>query len=255
MPCNQYYQFIDFSASQLRNNHPFQLTCDEFPFANSKQGGDPGQGTSICVPAWQQNIQGGHLSGIGKKASGPDRSYVLNLVGWDCAARRPKSGFSTNCGGKSRREVETTKSRQVTGQDLWMDFEEPGENYLLLFIGDLPAGVYTYDLNLSSGSFSDVSIIDKVGDQYAAIPGFNAQNGRQTITFTLTYGASGLALMGVTRDTNISMAYNATGLTGDDAVPKNNSAAGAFLGLKDWRQSGLLIFPAAVAFGMGFMWV
>ncbi|OJD09522.1 hypothetical protein AJ78_09040, partial [Emergomyces pasteurianus Ep9510] len=32
MPCNQYYQFIDFSASQLRNNHPFQLTCDEFPF-------------------------------------------------------------------------------------------------------------------------------------------------------------------------------------------------------------------------------
>ncbi|OAX83415.1 hypothetical protein ACJ72_02214 [Emergomyces africanus] len=257
MACNQYHQFIDFSASQLSKNHRFQLTCDEFPFANSKQGGDTGRGTSICVPAWQQNIQGGHLSGIGKRASGPDRAYVLELVGWDCASRRPKSGVSKNCRGNAKREIETTNSRDVAGEDLWTDFEEPGENYLLLYIGDLPAGEYTYDLNLSSGSFSEVSIIDKLGEQYAAIPGFNAQNGRQTISFSLTDGASGLALMGITRDTNISMAYNATGLTGADAVPKNNSAAGGFLGLLrgDWNGGLLLVFPTAVAFGMAVVWM
>ncbi|OAT05802.1 hypothetical protein BDBG_02131 [Blastomyces gilchristii SLH14081] len=248
-PCNQYYQFIDFSASQLSNNHPFQLTCDEFPFANSKEGGNPGRGTSICVPAWQQNTQGGYLSGIGKRTSGPDRSYVLKLVGWDCARRRPKSGFSTNCGGRVRREVETTFSRDVTGEDLWKDFAEPGENYLLLYIGDLPAGVYTYDLNLSTGSFSDISIVDKLGEQHAAIPGFNAQNGRQTISFNLTYGAPGLALMGVTRDTNISMAYNATGLTGDDVAPKSAAVGNAGL------RFGLFALPAAVAFGMAILWM
>ncbi|KAG5300160.1 hypothetical protein I7I50_06224 [Histoplasma capsulatum G186AR] len=255
-PCNQYYQFIDFSASQLSNNHPFQLTCDEFPFANSKEGGNPKRGTSICVPAWQQNIQGGYLSGIGKRASGPDRSYILKIVGWDCATRRPKSGFSTNCGGRARREIETTSSRDVTGQDLWMDFEQPGENYLLLYIGDLPPGVYTYDLNLNAGSFSDVSIIDKLGEQYAAIPGFNAKNGRQTISFNLQYGAPGLALMGVTRDTNISMAYNATGATGADAVPKKSSAVGALLGLKDGNgEVGIFALPGVVAFGMAAMWM
>ncbi|EDN10003.1 hypothetical protein I7I51_07180 [Histoplasma capsulatum] len=255
-PCNQYYQFIDFSASQLSNNHPFQLTCDEFPFANSKEGGNPNRGTSICVPAWQQNIQGGYLSGIGKRASGPDRSYILKIVGWDCATRRPKSGFSTNCGGRAKREIETTSSRDVTGQDLWMDFEQPGENYLLLYIGDLPPGVYTYDLNLNAGSFSDVSIIDKLGEQYAAIPGFNAKNGRQTISFNLQYGAPGLALMGITRDTNISMAYNATGATGADAVPKKSSAAGALLGLKDGNgEVGIFALPGIVAFGMAAMWM
>ncbi|PGH09181.1 hypothetical protein GX51_00935 [Blastomyces parvus] len=248
-PCNQYYQFIDFPASQLSNNHAFQLTCDEFPFANSKEGGNPNRGTSICVPAWQQNTQGGYLSGIGKRTSGPDRSYVLKLVGWDCESRRPTSGVSTNCGGRTRREIETTSSRDVTGEDLWMDFAEPGENYLLLYIGDLPAGVYTYDLNLSTGSFSDVSIVDKYGEQHATIPGFNAQNGRQTISFNLTYGAPGLALMGVTRDTNISMAYNATGRTGADAEPKSVAVGNAELGF------GLFALPAAVAFGMAVVWL
>ncbi|EEH05684.1 hypothetical protein HCBG_05948 [Histoplasma capsulatum G186AR] len=230
--------------------------CPDDFCTNSKEGGNPKRGTSICVPAWQQNIQGGYLSGIGKRASGPDRSYILKIVGWDCATRRPKSGFSTNCGGRARREIETTSSRDVTGQDLWMDFEQPGENYLLLYIGDLPPGVYTYDLNLNAGSFSDVSIIDKLGEQYAAIPGFNAKNGRQTISFNLQYGAPGLALMGVTRDTNISMAYNATGATGADAVPKKSSAVGALLGLKDGNgEVGIFALPGVVAFGMAAMWM
>lgn len=115
---------------------------------------------------------------------------------------------------------------------------------------------YTYDLNLNAGSFSDVSIIDKLGEQYAAIPGFNAKNGRQTISFNLQYGAPGLALMGITRDTNISMAYNATGATGADAVPKKSSAAGALLGLKDGNgEVGIFALPGIVAFGMAAMWM
>ncbi|PGH15025.1 hypothetical protein AJ79_02707 [Helicocarpus griseus UAMH5409] len=249
-PCNQYYQLVRDPIDTLFGKHKMKLTCDEFPFANSKEGGDPTKGTSICVPDWQQNTQGGHLSGVGKLISGD--KYVVIIEGWSCNTRRPEPGKSTNCGGMTKRDIDNITAQTITGDDLWMDFNQPGENYLLLHIGSLPAGVYTYDLNLSSGSFSNVSIIDSMGEEYAAIPGFNAANGQQTITFNLTDEAPSLALMAITKDTDISMTYNATGATEKDAV--KGSAASAFMRSTGWDAT-LTVLPAAVVFGVFVLWI
>jgi hypothetical protein len=72
------------------------LTCDEFPFASSLEGGNPARGVTRCVPADDNNWQGGVMSSFfnprNRKFIRPGEKYWVEVVGWNCdkqaAARR-----------------------------------------------------------------------------------------------------------------------------------------------------------------------
>ena len=64
------------------------MECDEFPFANSKQGGKPLKGVRRCIPRWQNSWQGGKLSRKLSKLSDND-DYLVKIEGWDCNKQAP----------------------------------------------------------------------------------------------------------------------------------------------------------------------
>ena len=65
-----------------------------FSPARSLQGGE---GTSICIPGWQNSFQGFMLRGL-RQDVGAGNDYVVKLTGWDCKTGRPTQGSALNCG-------------------------------------------------------------------------------------------------------------------------------------------------------------
>jgi hypothetical protein len=71
------------------------LTCDEFPFASSIEGGDPspGKGITKCVPSDENHWQGGTMSSYFKMGNRnyvqPGEKYQIEVVGWDCNEQKP----------------------------------------------------------------------------------------------------------------------------------------------------------------------
>ena len=64
------------------------MSCDEFPFASSKQGGDLIKGTRICVEGWENSWQGGTMSRkLSRLVDGDD--FLVKIEGWDCDKQAP----------------------------------------------------------------------------------------------------------------------------------------------------------------------
>jgi hypothetical protein len=75
------------------------MQCDEFPFARTVEGGNLTKGVRKCIPAADNNWQGGTLSKYFKKMFGSNpnpefidvgEKFVVALAGWDCATNMPK---------------------------------------------------------------------------------------------------------------------------------------------------------------------
>ena len=147
------------------------LQCDEFPFANSLEGGDPSQGVVKCVPAEDQSWQGSTLSiPINQKKIQAGDVFVVLISGWDCQAGRPLgSGSGTNravsgadrvwkrdafsAGGVNftgRKFLPTARGGVPLSTDLanldaaemWHSWDPntPGQNLMPMPLGDLVAG-------------------------------------------------------------------------------------------------------------------
>ncbi|KAJ5624626.1 hypothetical protein N7510_000935 [Penicillium lagena] len=66
------------------------MECDEFPFANSLQGGDAVSGTAMCIPSDDNSFQGQSLSGyFSRKDIVAGEDYVIKIVGWNCDKQEP----------------------------------------------------------------------------------------------------------------------------------------------------------------------
>jgi len=74
------------------------MQCDEFPFARTVEGGNLSNGTRRCIPASDNNWQGGTLSKYFKKMFGstpnPDfidvgEKFIVVIAGWDCETNTP----------------------------------------------------------------------------------------------------------------------------------------------------------------------
>lgn len=74
------------------------LQCNEFPFARTVEGGNVMKGARRCVPASDNNWQGGILSKYFKKYIGsslnPDyvdigERFIVVVAGWDCETNLP----------------------------------------------------------------------------------------------------------------------------------------------------------------------
>lgn len=70
------------------------MSCDEFPFANTLQGGDAVNGVVICLPSDDNSFQGGSMGKYFKKIGGyqaieAGEDYVIDIQGWDCSKDEP----------------------------------------------------------------------------------------------------------------------------------------------------------------------
>ena len=108
------------------------MQCDEFPFANTIEGGElpppVGRGSRACVPAYDQSWQGNVLSRLfnrWKPLVKEGEKYAILITGWDCATQKPVAGPGTkraadvdwNAGGLTKRDA-FSSSITVTGRKL-----------------------------------------------------------------------------------------------------------------------------------------
>ncbi|PKS05409.1 hypothetical protein jhhlp_008785 [Lomentospora prolificans] len=218
--CNPYSNYMKKSIGSYKHD-PFHLTCDEFPFANSAQGGDPNHGTSICIPGWQNSYQGGKLNQLSRKV-GAGNDYIVEVTGWDCKTGRPTK--STQCGGRRKREE--LEGASLNEEDFFPSFTDDGKNALMMYLGDVEAGTYTYTLSVGSGSFSEVRAIDARGNTLAEFEnGLQTSTESRTFSFQLSEEVYGVSLWAFTSDKNVSLAYNITTTPASEASGSDESGA------------------------------
>ncbi|KAF7347981.1 hypothetical protein MSAN_01750200 [Mycena sanguinolenta] len=177
------------------------MSCDEFPFASSLQGGNKSNGVSICVESWENSWQGGTMSR--KMASiGDGDDFLVKIEGWDCDTQAPLPELVT----RNVREPDfahilaredDSDSDSLTGDDLFTGFDD-SDNALIMSLGDLSPGKYTYTVELSTGRISSAFVTDYVGIQYynSTAP-FNAGGGKFDISFTLDQDTYAVGLVAV----------------------------------------------------------
>ncbi|KAJ7805719.1 hypothetical protein B0H14DRAFT_2320794, partial [Mycena olivaceomarginata] len=177
------------------------MSCDEFPFASSLQGGNKANGVSICVESWENSWQGGTMSRkISRLVDGDD--FLVKIEGWDCDKQAPVPKLTTR---NAREPVyahilareDDSDSDSLTGDDLFTGLDD-SDNALIMSLGDLSAGKYTYTIELSTGRISSAFVADYVGNQYyTSTVAFNAGGGKFDISFTLDQDTHGVGLVAV----------------------------------------------------------
>ncbi|KAL2818006.1 hypothetical protein BJX63DRAFT_429338 [Aspergillus granulosus] len=239
------------------------MECDEFPFANSLQGGDALNGVAICIPADDNSFQGETLSRyFSRKDIVAGEDYMIEIVGWDCATQKPK---------RRRREIDHAVAdvSEYLGPIAWSGlvkrdpFDEPVERYgdamyhgfdlrdsklnlMAMPLGDLTAGTYTVELNITRGNLS-YNVVDYVGDTVEATV---LSNG--SVKFTLDEDWEAVSLTGFTEEDQVELSYWAKFLPS----PEENTTAEAPVP-SETGNSGYSLQPMgafAVACAIAIVW-
>jgi Deoxyribonuclease NucA/NucB len=105
--------------------------CNEFPFAGTTEGGNLSNGTRRCIPATDNNWQGGCLSQHFKKTFGPTpnpdfiavgEKFVVLLAGWDCKTNLPDpESLIALLNSTSIKKVRDIKKRDVITSGISID--------------------------------------------------------------------------------------------------------------------------------------
>ena len=72
------------------------MSCDEFPFAISAEGGNPAAGVRFCIPSAENSWQGGVMGNFFREATGigVGETFTVTIEGFDCKTMMPELGFS-----------------------------------------------------------------------------------------------------------------------------------------------------------------
>ncbi|KAL2194690.1 hypothetical protein P885DRAFT_80000 [Corynascus similis CBS 632.67] len=228
--CNPYANFVNIPGS--RKGTKWRQSCDEFPFASSLQGGS---GTSICIPGWQNSFQGFQLMGL-KSDVGAGNDYVVQVTGWDCKTGRPTRGSAQNCrlnAGVSRKR-DDLGGESLSQDDIFTNMTASGENALMIFIGDVDSGSYTFNLSIAVGTITAVHAVDGDGNTLdASVSGgtgtatLQASSDPYVVTVRVSEPAFDVALWALTRESQVELAYNLSYSAVDAPnTPPSSSMAG-----------------------------
>ncbi|KAI9776791.1 MAG: hypothetical protein M1839_009342 [Geoglossum umbratile] len=181
------------------------LQCDEFPFARSKEGGNPSNGVSFCVPGSETGWQGGTMSWYFSPEN-PKRiriaeKFVVEIVGWNCTTQQPNSNVTSRLLLRKRAVSDLPTSINIVGAEMYRSFDptNPKNKLLVMPLGDLTAGSYSIALN-ATGSLT-TSLIDYVGTEYTTT--FSGK----TLSFKLTQDVFAASLIGNTTDEAVQVMY------------------------------------------------
>ncbi|KAI9668997.1 MAG: hypothetical protein M1817_005154 [Caeruleum heppii] len=204
----------------------FKFTCDEFPFANTLQGGSLASGTVKCVSGWENSYQGGKLSRKLKNLNDGD-DYVIVIEGWDCDKQVPTGRRSGTPKMLMGRDEPLDVEDDMNGDDLFTNFTD-GSNAMILSLGDLDAGSYSYNLSLKTGSFSEATVVDYLGEELANVEAAIVTAPSDTVlNFTLEKPGIGIGLVVLTESDQITMGVAASNRTEISSAGSSASASGS----------------------------
>ena len=216
------------------------MSCDEFPFASSIQGGTLQDGVRICVPSedngWQgrtmasffnPNLKTGQLINVGE-------NYVVEISGWDCDAHGPAQMKYLQA-----RDAFSGDGVDITGPEMYHGFDasNPTSKLMSMPLGDLDAGSYSVNINVAGGALN-FTLVDYNGQTYAF-----TQSGN-TISFDLDDDTDQVSLTGTTYSGNVSVRYSASSAGSSSATSSSASstATAKSEGIKASRGSYELVF-------------
>ncbi|MCJ1245915.1 hypothetical protein MMC30_003119 [Trapelia coarctata] len=187
------------------------MSCDEFPFASTTQGGNLNKGTRICLEGWENSWQGGKMSRkLSALADGDD--FKIIIKGWDCDKQAPVKRSLEAPEPLEKRAEWSEFDDSLAGDDLYYNFTDSGQHAMILSLGDLQPGTYTYSLTLTSGTVAEAYVVDYLGDEYgAAATDLTPGNTTHFISFTLDSAAVGVGLVALTTDRTLQMQYQVNG--------------------------------------------
>ncbi|KAI0448395.1 hypothetical protein F5B21DRAFT_122118 [Xylaria acuta] len=207
------------------------LECDEFPFASSLQGGDLVNGVTVCLPADDNGFQGTTMSKFFRRKKGgrdivAGEDYIIRIVGWNCTKQEPMNNQRRDVGmgifeelgpiswtGLERRDA-FDDSIERYGEEMYHGFDtgNPKLNLMTMPLGDLIAGTYIVDLNVTRGNLSYI-VADSAGNSFDATL---LSNG--SIQFTLDEDWQAVVLSGTTEEVEVELTYKAEMLLGPEAT-------------------------------------
>ncbi|KAF8460905.1 hypothetical protein BDZ91DRAFT_851317 [Kalaharituber pfeilii] len=202
-----------------------RTSCDEFPFAATREGGT---GAHIgCIVAWQNTMQGIYINSwsafYGIKAGD---QFVVRMEGVDCS-RVSSSKLAIRQAGFDKilldengnpypdqdglipisGDVQTSKYRQGIGPDV----AQEGLGYYINTIGDVNPGFYSFLLTVQgSGPVEKVKIINGDGEEVEMLQS-SYDNYRGNYTFRVSDIDYGLGAVVYSTDRNLHtiVTYNA----------------------------------------------
>ncbi|KAH8705657.1 hypothetical protein BGW36DRAFT_422202 [Talaromyces proteolyticus] len=215
--CNPYYNLMNQANGTTKQD--FLMSCDEFPFAASQQGGDPSKGSTRCVPGWENSSQGRQLTGLYRYFKGStNKDYIVEVTGFDCRTRKPNN--PTNCKSPAKRDDIGGASITQDDFNFFTNVNGSATNALMMIVGDIDAGIYTYNLNIHSGNFPTAMAVDSEGFILYEVPGgLTAKTTDQIVTFQVDDFEISVSLWAFTSDTEVSVSYNIS----SEPLPSGNS--------------------------------
>ena len=221
------------------------MTCDEFPFAISVEGGKPetgvGTGTSICIASaensWQGGVMSNHFRGEKIKVN---QKFTVKIVGFNCETlepdgsivRRDANATSVEAGMLTSDPAELSNSCDIDthAESLWTayDSEDTSKNLITLPLGDLDAGDYHASLNITAGelSLSDFTVLTYDGQEIQS-----EASGDGAISFTLNEAEDAVSIVSITSSvTGFDISYDSQKvMRSTDESAALGRATGSFL--------------------------
>ncbi|KAK6333744.1 hypothetical protein TWF730_003927 [Orbilia blumenaviensis] len=212
---SSFYDSVERARVQAAITLAGGLTCVEFPFAASLEGGDLARGARLCVPLIDQSFQGIAMGRFfnpliaGGDVIRPGEKYVVRIIGWDCDSDSPDSTFARSLPGVQKRDAFSAQGVSLVGDEMWRGVfpESSATNVMPMPLGDLDPGIYLVNLNITKGN-ANLTLIDYNGSPYDS-----SLNGNGGVTFQLGEEASGMILSGETFDDDLEVSYQAASIT------------------------------------------
>ncbi|KAJ6493777.1 hypothetical protein DFH09DRAFT_1451142 [Mycena vulgaris] len=179
------------------------LSCDEYPFASADEGGgNRTSGVVLCLPEYQNQWQGqlmrGWVNSLKKSGFKKGDKFNVKVTGIDCS--------------KFKRDTETITT---TGQGsmLWppLESDPTNQSFVIVSLGDIPAGSYSVNVNLTSGTVTSAYLVDNEGEDLVNVTTLPTPGRPMQISFDLEYDDIGVGLALFTNDTRTNVSYIAVG--------------------------------------------
>lgn len=125
-------------TKQSGSNAGMPLSCDEYPFASTTEGGS---GAHVgCIVAWQNGLQGWYLSNFYRDYNmQPNDQFVMEITGIDCDT--VKDTDIPGCNSFTKRD---TGNITAGSESELFQSNSSNQNALIIPFGDLAPGQYAY---------------------------------------------------------------------------------------------------------------
>ncbi|KAJ7055535.1 hypothetical protein C8F01DRAFT_453355 [Mycena amicta] len=228
------------------------LSCDEYPFASSDEGGGTrSTGVVLCVPEQQNNWQGqlmrGWVNSLKKTGFAKGSKFDVEVTGIDCSQFKRKRATITTTGH---------------GGMLWppLSFDSANQSFVMVSLGDIPAGSYSLNVNLTSGAVAAAYLVDNEGEELVNVTTLPRAGSPMQLSFDLDYAGVGVGLALFTNNTATNVSYtvaatpseSATSASASSTSTAKSGGAASALARSGTRSGWVFMFASVAVVAVGY---